>query len=365
MNKRSIIAIALGLLIVSLLFLGIYLGIQPQSVPQTLIEGSENLLPEITNCTIQRNVSYAEDSNPYHPMDVYLPNCTGPCPAFIYIHGGGWVKGSRLDYNETAIFYAKRGIAGFAIDYKLTTPNRTAWPDNIRDVVQAIRFIRERAQLYNIDVSKIGVFGDSSGAQFASLAGTLSGNESFLKGNSGNETIRSTVCLVVDYSGATDFDFIGRNEPLSIIYRILTTSLGNVTYDQSPKLWNEASAATYISKDDPVFFIVHGTDDTIIPIGVSESFNAKLQAAGVETHFVKVPNGDHEILSNETENYQVRLELEPLMKRIFNLNQKTAAEFPSTNISASTITLTLITVVPFSFKKNQKNLKLRKTVPSP
>ena len=308
----------------------------------------ENLLPEITNYTVQNGIPYSNDSNPYHLMDVYLPVGKGPFPAIIYIHGGGWTRGSRADYNETARFYAKRGIAGFSIDYTLTTQNRTAWPENEQDVVEAIRFIRENAQLYRIDCTKVAVLGSSAGAQFASLAGTLSGNESFLAGSSGNEKIRSQVCLVVDYSGATDFDYIGKYEKTSVIYRILTNALGNVNYTANPNLWVEASAATYISSGDPIFFIVHGTNDTVVPIEVSESFNAKLQAAGVETHFVIVKDGDHDILTSETENLIARYSLEPLLKRVFNLDQLNVPEFSAPILFPLMLILTLIAAIIFS-----------------
>jgi acetyl esterase/lipase len=287
-------------------------------VLETQIE--ESLLPEITNCTVQIGVRYSTDSNPYHLMDVYLPVGNGSFPAFIYIHGGGWIRGSRADYNETASFYAKRGIAGFAIDYTLTTDNRTAWPDNAQDVVEAIRFVRENAANYRIDSGKIALFGYSAGAQFASLGGTLSGNESFLKGSSGNETIRSGVCLVVDYSGATDFDFIGKYETNSSVYRILTRALGNVSYSANPNLWVEASAATYVSSDDPIFVIIHGTADMVVPIQVAVSFNAKLRAVGVETHFIQIVGGDHNILTSKEENLKVLYSLEPLLKKVFNLD---------------------------------------------
>jgi len=290
------------------------------STLQTQIE--ENLLPEITNCTVQNGVPYSTDSrsNPYHFMDVYLPVGNGLFPAFVYVHGGGWVRGSRSDYNETAEFYAKRGIAGFAVDYTLTTANKTGWPDNVQDVIEAIRFIRENAMNYRINSNRIALFGYSAGAQFASLAGTLSGNESFLKGSSGNEKIRSRVCLVVDYSGATDFDYIGKYENASSVYRILTRAFGNVSYSANPNLWIEASAATYVSSDDPPFVIIHGTADMVVPIGVAVSFNAKLQAAGAETHFIRVEGGDHNILTNATENLVARYYLEPLLRKVFNLN---------------------------------------------
>lgn len=322
--KKTYVVFALVLLVIMMLSLFTFFATQQKNSPST-DEDETALLPEITNCTVQNGVRYSQDSNPYHVMDVYLPVGNGPFPAIIYIHGGGWAKGSRSDYNDTAPFYAKRGIAGFSIDYKLTPPNSTAWPENIQDVVEAIRFIRENANTYHIDTEKIAVLGYSAGAQFASFAGTLSGNESFLADSSGNEKIRSQVCLVVDYSGATDLDFIGKNERRSIIYSIVKNSLGNVSYPANPDLWIEASPATYISSGDPIFCIIHGTNDTIVPIQVAASFYAKLHAAGVETHFIKVIDGGHNILNNEAENLVVRYSLEPLFKRVFNLTESPAS----------------------------------------
>jgi acetyl esterase/lipase len=330
-----------------LLLLNAFLGNPQQSQTYTVDDKTENLLPEITNCTVTNNVPYVRDLNPYHYMDVYMPVGQGPFPAIIYIHAGGWVRGSRSDYNETALFYAKRGIAGFAIDYTLTIGNQTAWPKNAQDVFKAIRFITENAQLYRIDPARIAVFGSSAGAQFASLAGTLSGEEVFLHGASGNESIKKELCLVVDYSGATDFDYIGKYENGTPIYRILTSALGNVSYSMNPDLWIQASAATYISSDDPIFFLAHGTNDTIVPIAVADSFNAKLQAAGVETHFIRVKDGDHDMLTSQVENLVVRQSLEPLLRRVFKLDQQTVSEFPTPIIFPLALTITLIAAVIF------------------
>lgn len=308
---------------------------------------SQVLLPVITNCTIQYNVSYAQDSNPFHLMNVYMPVGKGPFPAMIYIHPGGWTRGNRTDDNETAFFYAQRGIAGFSIEYTLTTQNTTAWPQAIQDVIRAIRFLRENAKTFNVDPSKIGVFGSSAGGHLAALAGTLTGNEPFLAGASGDPKVSSRVCLVVDYCGPTDLEFIGKNEPNFFIYNITESLFGNVSYDMDPNLWIQASPATYISSNDPVFFVAHGTNDTVVPIDVSESFVAKLEAAGVETHFVTVQGAGHDILTSQQDNLIVRESLEPLLKSVFNLDQQNVSEDSSPIILAIVLVLMLITSAIF------------------
>jgi acetyl esterase/lipase len=310
---------ALVLLTLIMLSLIAFLANQQANTPSTN-QNVENLLPEITNSTVQIGVPYSNDSNPYHLMDIYLPVGSGPFPAIIYVHGGGWTSGSRSNFNYTAAFYANRGIAGFAIDYTLSTQNKTAWPENIQDVVESVRYIKENAKIWNVDSNRLAILGYSAGAQLASLEGTLSGNESFVANSSGDIQIKSQVRLVIDYSGATDLEYIGKYQSLSLINRITRNALGNVSYSSNSSLWVTASPATYISSDDPVFCIIHGTNDTVVPIQVAESFTAKLQAAGVETHLIKVPDGDHQILTSYSENLVARYSLEPLLKEVFNLN---------------------------------------------
>jgi dipeptidyl aminopeptidase/acylaminoacyl peptidase len=44
-----------------------------------------------------------------------------------------------------------------------------------------------------------------------------------------------------------------------------------------------ASPIHYVSKDDPPFLIIHGENDSTVPVTQAESFAAALKAAGVET----------------------------------------------------------------------------------
>jgi acetyl esterase/lipase len=74
--------------VISALFSFLALNQPPNNAPEA------GLLAESSNCTIQTNVAYLNDANPYHQMDVYMPSGSGPFPAIIYIHGGGWVQGN-------------------------------------------------------------------------------------------------------------------------------------------------------------------------------------------------------------------------------------------------------------------------------
>jgi acetyl esterase/lipase len=262
-------------------------------------------------------------------MNVYTPQCSpdhgGPFPVIVYIHGGAWVGGHRDAYGEICNeehgcgglgpFYAKRGIAGFSISYTLASEGHPSWPQVIRDVVRAVRYIREHAESHNIDPSRIAVLGHSAGGHLASLVATLSGDEDFLSDNSGAATT-SRVSLVMDYFGPTDFEFVGLQGPGYQPYQAIQGFLGG-THAEAPDTWRDASPAAHVSADDPVFVIAHGTADPDVSYPISESFRDKLLQAGAETHFVPIEGGGHGF--TEEEDLNVRYVLEPLLRRVFDL----------------------------------------------
>jgi acetyl esterase/lipase len=106
---------------------------------------------------------------PLH-ADVYLPEDTGgPCPAIIWIHGGGWRSGNRELAPDLRRFFAARGFAMVAIDYRLS--RAAVFPAQIEDVRTAIRWLRSVASSYRVDPTRIGLWGASAGGHLAALAG--------------------------------------------------------------------------------------------------------------------------------------------------------------------------------------------------
>jgi acetyl esterase/lipase len=267
--------------------------------------------------------------NTYTPV-ACEPDREGPFPAIVYIHGGAWVGGHRGVYDEVGFdeicddtqdcvprgpFYARRGIAGFSISYTLAHEGASSWPQAIRDIILAIRHIRENSAGYNIDPQRIAVLGHSAGGHLASLVGTLTGDEEFLSGDPDSSTSR--VSLVMDYFGPTDFEFVGIRGEEYRPYGAIQGFLGG-SYKGIGDTWRDASPAAHVTADDPVFVIAHGTADPDVSYPISEAFRDRLVQAGVETHFVRVEGGGHGF-SNE-EDLNVRYVLEPLLRRVFDLD---------------------------------------------
>src|ERR1700752_3106635 len=78
----------------------------------------------------QSNVVYATHDGVSLYGDLYLPMSSGPHPAMLFIHGGGFRGGSKAGYGNTwGPYLAARGYVVFAIDYRLATPDKTMWPE--------------------------------------------------------------------------------------------------------------------------------------------------------------------------------------------------------------------------------------------
>jgi acetyl esterase/lipase len=101
--------------------------------------------------------------------DLYLPEGTvASPPAILWIHGGGWRSGNRELAPDLGRFFAERGFAMVAIDYRLS--RMALFPAQIEDVRTAIRWLRSVAPSFGIDSSRIGLWGASAGGHLAALA---------------------------------------------------------------------------------------------------------------------------------------------------------------------------------------------------
>ena len=62
---------------------------------------------------------------------------------------------------------------------------------------------------------------------------------------------------------------------------------------EHPELVKRASPLTYVTPDDPVFLIVHGDQDTLVPVQQSQMLQAALEKAEVSSTLVIVPGAGH------------------------------------------------------------------------
>jgi acetyl esterase/lipase len=245
-----------------------------------------------------RDLPYAETDNPRQKLDLFLPKARKgdkPLPVIVFIHGGGWRGGDKNGgIGNVGRFVESGEYAGASIGYRLT--DEAQWPAQIHDCKAAIRWIKAHAKEYNLDATKIGVWGTSAGGHLVSFLGT-SGDVKELEGTLGKHLDQnSSVTCVMNFFGPENF--------LSMVRQPSTVDrtkggdypeallLGGPVQEKEAAA-KEASPVTHVSKGDAAFFTAHGTKDPLVPFAQAQEIHAALQKAGVPSLLQEMTNGGH------------------------------------------------------------------------
>ena len=239
-----------------------------------------------------RDLAYIEGGHERQKLDLYLPEkAAGPLPVIIWVHGGGWQAGSKDGCPPLRGGYLERGYAVASIGYRLS--QHAVFPAQIEDCKAAIRFLRAHAQEYGLDTAHFGVWGSSAGGHLVALIGTSGDVKDFEVGANLDQSSR--VQAVCDFYGPTDFTAF-----------VTTPSYESHATAASPEakliggavMENKDKAArvnpiTYVSKDDPVFLIVHGDKDPTVPINQSQLLFEALKKVGLTPHLHVIHGAGH------------------------------------------------------------------------
>ncbi len=240
---------------------------------------------------VERNLVYAQVGDRALRLDVYRPE--GPVqgvrrPLLVWIHGGGWRKGSHGGTPAAGLAAPEAGYVVASIEYRLT--DEAIFPAQIEDCRAAIRWLRASAERFGIDPERVGVWGSSAGGHLAALVGTA-GNEALWDvGDHLDQTSR--VQAACDFFGPADLDALSETSAQTSATSTLGLFLGGALSEKRD-LARAASPITYVDRNDPPFLIVHGTDDRVVPVEQSDRLVAKLKKAGVPVSYLRVEGLAH------------------------------------------------------------------------
>lgn len=103
------------------------------------------------------------------PARIYAPiAASGPMPALIYFHGGGFVAGSLESHDGLCrLLVEEGGFRLIAVDYRLAPEH--VFPAAVDDAFAATQWIEQNASSLGIDAGRLAVGGDSAGATLAAI----------------------------------------------------------------------------------------------------------------------------------------------------------------------------------------------------
>jgi acetyl esterase len=127
-------------------------------------------------------------------LRLYWPEASGSIPAIAYYHGGGHVIGS-LDTHDPIARNLCAGAAALvvSVDYRMGPEDK--FPAAVEDCFAALRWLHGNAASLGADPGRLGVHGDSAGANLAAVMALMARDP-------GNPPLRlqSLVYPVADYT---------------------------------------------------------------------------------------------------------------------------------------------------------------------
>lgn len=237
------------------------------------------------NINVKKNVVY----DPKYPktcaMDFYRhkDKLDVKLPTIINFHGGGYMAGNKKYRSGVAGYYVdKLDICVINVGYHLC--EKHPFPQFTIDSMNAIQWIFDHADEYNLDKDNIFVMGDSAGAQIAAHAMTIIENPELA------ERI-GCVCPKVKFKGA--FLFCGPYDVMGTLNRRLIGDIGHMIGNKvmgintrnkealaNYKYKKEVSLLEWITPGFPQAYIAHTLAD-VVCYGNSEMLMEKLDGVGV------------------------------------------------------------------------------------
>ena len=230
-------------------------------------------------------------------LDIYLPAAPAAgaplAPAVVWIHGGGWVGGTKNEARAKNICttLAAAGYVAVSIDYRL---GDGAWPTNLHDCKNAVRFLRAHAAEYRLDPNRIAVAGGSAGGHLALMVGLTGDDPAFEP--TGTTTpypgVSSSVRAIGNFYGITNLltrqKTDAKGKPTGELVDGGAAKVYGATREADPALWRKVSPVTHVRKNSPPVMILHGRADATVDYEQAVELAAVLKQQGVshELHLI-------------------------------------------------------------------------------
>jgi acetyl esterase/lipase len=213
----------------------------------------------------------------------------GKAPVLLQVPGGAWAIGMRRPQAYPLLSHlAERGWICVSIAYRVSP--RHTWPDHIVDVKRALAWVKENIADYGGDPDFITISGGSAGGHLTALAALTPNDPQF---QPGFEDADTSVVAAVPVYGRYDWystEGTGRPEFIAFLRKFVTKT----SFSKNRQVYVDASPIDRLRSDAPPFFVLHGTDDSIIPVPEGRAFVEALRKVSTSTvAYCEVPHAQH------------------------------------------------------------------------
>ncbi|MBV8789561.1 MAG: alpha/beta hydrolase [Mycobacterium sp.] len=213
----------------------------------------------------------------------------GKAPVLLQVPGGAWMIGMRRPQAYPLMSHlAARGWVCVSIGYRVAP--RHTWPDHIVDVKRALAWVKENIADYGGDPNFVAMTGESAGGHLCALAALTPNDPKF---QPGFEDADTSVVAAVPIYGRYDWfttEGEGRREFVELLEKLVVKR----TLATHRDVFIDASPIRDVRADAPPFFVLHGTDDSLIPVGEAREFVEQLRSVSkAPVPYAELPHAQH------------------------------------------------------------------------
>ncbi len=223
--------------------------------------------------------------NPLQFADLRLPPGARPYPCVVAIHGGFWRNRYSLDHlGHLCVALTGLGLATWSIEYRRVGDEGGGWPGTFADVSAGAAYLFAHAAELGIDPTRVAALGHSAGGHLASWLASLANV-------SPASAIRAEplpFVAAVPLAGVLDLHQ-GWTEGLGP--GAVEDFIGGPPAEFADR-YTAASPFALLPSNVP-HLVVHGADDAVVPVGMSERYVAAARNAGQEATLLRLDGADH------------------------------------------------------------------------
>jgi acetyl esterase/lipase len=228
-------------------------------------------------------------------------------PAIIVLHGGWWHNANRDSGARASQKWLDSGFVVFNIDYRVsadhaafagsgregTTIPGSRWPAQRTDVALAYDWLKANATQFNLDPTRVALYGFSSGGHLANSSAGYFGTSRFRASASVSgiqQPVRTAELVMNPAAGAASSTLVKS-------FGYMTSVLGcsyEPTWLGCGAKWKDFSPETYFGASKPALYAIKGAVDPVEPIEALAATNDLLTAAGQRHLVVAVPDRAHD-----------------------------------------------------------------------
>jgi acetyl esterase/lipase len=242
--------------------------------------------PDDGDIAVILNIRYREGKSRQWILDLAMKKDKGgkPRPGIMIIHGGGWLEGDKSSFASrehgvpgNIVDFAALGFVAVSINYRLS--GEAPFPAALEDCKTAVRWLRAHAKDYNLDPTRIGVYGNSAGGNLALLMGMTGEGAQTNEEDSPYRDQSSSLQAVASDSGPIDLTDQYRSGALR---ELCVRFMGGPPEGERAAAYRKASPSEQIHASTPPLLLIYGVEDEQVPVESADRFVLALGRAGLK-----------------------------------------------------------------------------------